>query len=89
MEEFYLLSEGKLTESYTSINPKEDKFEISLYPSILYATNKLNYSEAEKFQSINSYLDHSFVDFLIRFNPLHKSKNFIEYHLHFYKGAEE
>ena len=28
MEEFYLLSDGKLTESYTSINPKDDKFEI-------------------------------------------------------------
>jgi hypothetical protein len=31
MEEFYLLSDGKLTESYTSINPKGDKFEISLF----------------------------------------------------------
>lgn len=86
MEEFYLLSDGKLTESYTSINPKEDKFEISLYPSILYAINKLNYSETEKFQSINNYLDHSFVDFLTRFNPLHKSTSFIEYHMHFYEG---
>lgn len=89
MEEFYLISDGKLTESYTSINPKVDKFEISLYPSILYATNKLNYSEAEKFQSINNYLDHSFVDFLTRFNPLHKSTSFIEYHLHFYNGDEQ
>lgn len=89
MEEFYLLSDGKLTESYTSINPKDDKFEISLYPSILYAVNKLKHSEADKFQFINNYLDHSFVDFLTRFNPLHKSTGFIEYHLHFYNGAEE
>lgn len=89
MEEFYLLSDGKLTESYTSINPKDDKFEISLYPSILYAANKLKHSESEKFQSINNYLDHSFVDFLTRFSPLYKSTSFIEYHLHFYKGNDE
>jgi hypothetical protein len=89
MEEFYLLSDGKLTESYTSINPKDDKLEISLFPSILYAGNKLKYSEAEKFQFINNYLDHSFVDYLTRFNPLHKSISFIEYHLHFYVGDDE
>lgn len=89
MEEFYLLSDGKLTESYTSINPKDDQFEISLYPSILYVANKLKHSEAEKFQFINNYLDHSFVDFLTRFSPLYKSTGFIEYHLHFYKGNDE
>lgn len=89
MEEFYLLSDGKLTESYTSINPKDDKFEISLYPSILYAANKLKHSETEKFQFINNYLDHSFVDFLTRFSPLYKSTGFMEYHLHFYKGNDE
>lgn len=86
MEEFYLLSEGKMTESYTAVNSKEDKFEISLYPSIPYAANKLNYTETEKFQFINSYLDNAFVDFLVRFNPLHKSTGFIEYHLYYYEG---
>ncbi|GGF06421.1 hypothetical protein [Flavobacterium limi] len=89
MEEFYLLSDGKFTENYTSINPKEDRFEISLYPSVLYAANKLNYTEAEKFRSINNFLDHSFVDHLTQFAPLYKATNFIEYHLHFYEGEEQ
>ena len=31
MEEFYLLLDGKLTESHTSINPKDDQFEINFY----------------------------------------------------------
>jgi len=86
MEEFHLYSNGNWTKDYKSINPKEDKFEISLYPSIVYATNQLNYSENEKFQSINNFIDNSFVDFLERFNPLYKCTSFIEYHLYYYKG---
>lgn len=86
MEEFYLFSEGKWTKDYESKNPKTDKFEISLYPSILYAGNKLNYSENEKFQMINGFLDNSFVDYLERFNPLYKCTSFIEYHLHYFQG---
>ncbi|MDX8553760.1 hypothetical protein MK851_09015 [Tenacibaculum sp. 1B UA] len=86
MEEAYLLSDGKWTKNYSPINPKTDRFEVSLYPSILYATNKLNYSEKEKFQMINNYLDHSFVDFLEKFDPLYKCTSFIEYHLHYFKG---
>ncbi|WGF93980.1 hypothetical protein [Aequorivita marisscotiae] len=86
MEEFYLFSEGKWTKDYEPKNPKTDKFEISLYPSIIYAGNKLNYSENEKFQMINDFLDSSFVDYLERFNPLYKCTSFIEYHLYYFKG---
>jgi hypothetical protein len=85
MEEFYLFSEGKLTKDYETINPKTDRFEISLYPSILYAANNLNYSENEKFQLINDFLDNAFVDSLERFNPLYKCTSFIEYHLYYFK----
>ena len=45
MEEAHLMSDGKWTKNYDPINPKTDKFEISLYPSILYAANKLNYCQ--------------------------------------------
>ncbi|MBR9847640.1 MAG: hypothetical protein GYB35_16755 [Algicola sp.] len=86
MEEAHLVSDGKWTKDYNPKNPKTDQFEISLYPSILYATNKLNYSESEKFKTINNFLDSQFVDFLERFNPLYKCTSFIEYHLHFFKG---
>ncbi len=86
MEEFHLFSEGKWTKDYEPINPKTDRFEISLYPSILYAANKLNYSKNEKFQMINDFLDNSFVDFLENFNPLYKCTSFIEYHLYYFKG---
>lgn len=89
MEEFYLFSEGKWTTNYESINPKHDKFEVSLYPSILYALNKLHYSENEKFHFINNYLDNAFVDYLERFNPIYKCEKFIEYHLYYYKGSKE
>ncbi|WP_416448328.1 hypothetical protein ACH3PA_18315 [Leeuwenhoekiella sp. A2] len=88
MEEAHLVSDGKWTKDYTPNNPKSDKFEISLYPSILYATNKLNYTENEKFKTINNFLDNQFVDFLERFNPLYKCTSFIEYHLHFFKGEK-
>ncbi|WP_434036044.1 hypothetical protein [Formosa sp. 4Alg 33] len=86
MEEAHLASNGKWTKNYTAKNPKTDQFEISLYPSILYATNKLDYSENEKFQTINNFLDNQFVDFLERFNPLYKCTSFIEYHLNYFKG---
>ena len=86
MEEFYLFSEGKWTKDYEPKSPKTDKFEISLYPSIVYAGNKLNYSENEKFKMINDFLDSSFVDYLERFNPLYKCTSFIEYHLYYFKG---
>jgi len=86
MEEFFLFSEGKWTKDFEPKNPKTDKFEISLYPSIVYAGNKLNYSESEKFQMINDFLDSSFVDYLERFNPLYKCTSFIEYHLYYFKG---
>lgn len=86
MEEAYLAYDGKCTKDYKPNNPKIDKFEISLYPSILYATNKLNYSENEKFKTINDFLDNQFVDFLEKFYPQYKCTNFIEYHLAFFKG---
>jgi hypothetical protein len=88
MEEFHLFSDGKWTKDYELNNPKTDKFEISLYPSILYIANKLNYSENEKFQIINAFLDSSFVEFLERFNPLYKCTSFIEYHLCYFKGEK-
>ncbi len=88
MEEAHLVSNGKWTKNYTAKNPKTDQFEISLYPSILYATNKLNYSENEKFKTINNFLDNQFVDFLERFIPQYKCTSFIEYHLHFFKGEK-
>ncbi|OBX22024.1 MULTISPECIES: hypothetical protein [Bizionia] len=88
MEEAHLVSNGKWTKNYTAKNPKTDQFEISLYPSILYATNKLNYSENEKFRTINNFLDNQFVDFLERFNPLYKCTSFIEYHLYYFKGEK-
>jgi len=86
MEEFYLFSEGKWTKDYKPKNPKTDKFEISLYPSILYAGNKINHTETEMFQMINDFLDSSFVDYLERFNPLYKCTTFIEYHLYHFQG---
>ena len=88
MEEAYLISDGEWTKSYDPISPKTDKFEISLYPSILYAANKLNYSKSEKFHTINNYLDNSFVDFLENFNPLYKCTSFIEYHLYYFNGEK-
>lgn len=88
MEEFRLISDGKWIKDCETNNPKTDKFEISLYPSIPYAANKLNYSENEKFQMINDFLDSSFVDFLERFNPLFKCTSFIEYHLYYFKGEK-
>lgn len=88
MEEFHLFSDGKLTKNYDSLNPKTDQFEISLYPSIPYLANKLNYSETEKFQFINDVLDNAFVDFLEKFNPLYKCTLFIEYHLAHFKGEK-
>ena len=89
MEEFYLISNGEMTKNYESVNPKEDQFEISLFPSIVYAANKLKKTDSEKFQMINNYIDNSFVDFLERFNPLYKCVGFIEYHLHFYNGDKD
>jgi hypothetical protein len=89
MEEFHLSFGGKATPNYETKNPKEDEFEISLYPSIPYLSKKLNHTEQEQFQSINNYLDHAFVDFLCRFSPLHKSITFVEYHLHFFAGDEK
>ncbi|KUO64939.1 MAG: hypothetical protein APF83_01770 [Lutibacter sp. BRH_c52] len=88
MEEVYLMSDGEWTKDYVPISPKTDKFEISLYPSILYAANELNYSENEKFNSVNNFIDNAFVDFLERFSPLYKCTSFIEYHLHYYKGEK-
>lgn len=88
MEEAYLMSDGEWTKDYVPISPKTDKFEISLYPSILYAANELNYSENEKFNSVNNFIDNAFVDFLERFSPLYKCTSFIEYHLHYYKGEK-
>lgn len=55
MEEFYLVSNGEWTKNYIPTNPKTDQFEISLYHSILYAANKLNYFENEKFKIINDF----------------------------------
>src|SRR5690625_7601573 len=55
MEEFYLVSNGEWTKNYIPTNPKTDQFEISLYHSIFYAANKLNYSEYEKFKIINDF----------------------------------
>lgn len=89
MEEAYLMSDGQLAKNYNPINPKTDKFEISLYPSILYAANKLNYSEKEKFDSVNGFIDNGFIDFLEGFNPLYKCTNFIEYHLYYFKGEKK
>lgn len=88
MEEAHLMSDGEWTKDYNPISPKTDKFEISLYPSILYAANKLNYSENEKFNSVNNFIDNAFVDFLERFSPLYKCTGFIEYHLYYYKGEK-
>lgn len=88
MEEFYLISDGQWTKSYNSINPKTDKFEISLYPSIVCAANNLYRSENEKFQMINNFLDKSFVTYLERFDPLYKCTSFIEYHLYYFKGEK-
>lgn len=88
MEEAYLMSDGNWTKDYNPISPKADKFEISLYPSIVYAANKLNYSENEKFQMFNDFIDSSFVDFLERFNPAYKCTSFIEYHLFYFKGEK-
>ncbi len=88
MEEAYLMSGGEWTKDYVPISPKTDKFEISLYPSILYAANELNYSENEKFNSVNNFIDNAFVDFLEKFSPLYKCTSFIEYHLHYYKGEK-
>jgi len=88
MEEAYLMSGGNWTKDYNPISPKSDKFEISLYPSIVYASNKLNHSESEKFQMFNDFLDASFVDFLEGFNPLYKCTSFIEYHLYYFKGKK-
>ena len=88
MEEAHLVSDGKWTKDYEPTNPKIDKFEISLYPSILYAVNKLGFSDQEKFQRINHSIDVGFVDFLERFNPLYKCTSFIEYHLYHYKGEK-
>lgn len=89
MEEFYMISNGEMNKSYESVNPKEDKFEISVFPSIVYAANKLKKTDSEKFQMINNHIDNLFVDFLERFNPLYKCVGFIEYHLHFYKGNKD
>src|SRR5690625_4083978 len=88
MEEAYLMSNGNWTKGYNPVSPKKDKFEISLYPSIVYAANKLNYSKNEKFQMFNDFIDASFVDFLERFNPIYKCTSFIEYHLHYFKGEK-
>lgn len=88
MEEFQLFSDGKWTKNYESINPKEDYFEISLYPSIVYKANKLDFSKQQKFQLVNDFLDDSFVDFLERFHPLHKCTRFLEYHLYYFSGDE-
>ncbi|MDY0780833.1 hypothetical protein [Tenacibaculum sp. IB213877] len=89
MEEFYLFSEGKWTKDYESVNPKKDEFEITLYPSIVYAANKLGYSESKKFQVINDYIDNSFVNLLECFSPLYKCTSYIEYHLYYYSGEKE
>ncbi len=86
MEEAHLISDGEWTKDYNPKNPKKDKLEISVYPSIVYAYNKFNYSENKKFHLINDYIDNSFVDFLEGFNPLHKCTSFIEYHFYFYQG---
>lgn len=89
MEELYLFSNGEMTKGYESKNPKKDKFEISIFPSIVLAANKLNKTEQEKFQMINNHIDNSFVDYLEKFKPLYKCIGFIEYHLHFYNGTND
>ena len=86
MEEFHLHYNGQSTPNYSSVNPKNDSLEVTLYPSFVYLANKLKKTENERYHFFNECIDSQFVNMLKDLNPIYRIMDFIDYHFSFYEG---
>lgn len=89
MEEFHLYFNGEMTPNYEYPNKKDCAFDVTLYPSFIYASVKLKKKENEQFHFINDCIDSEFVNMLLNINPVYRVMGFIDYHFERFAGERD